>query len=111
VPGLVVRVTSKSLSGGKYYNKKGTIEDVVSLTQFTMTMEDGRLVEDAKEKHVQTAIPKVGGTVRIVMGPNKGQTGDLLERNAQKEQATIQLDSDLSAIVEPFDNVCEFRRR
>jgi len=58
-PGLVVRVASQSLGDGRYFNKKGTVEDVVSLTQFTLVMEDGKLVEDAKERHVQTALPKV----------------------------------------------------
>jgi len=110
-PGLVVRVASQSLGNGRYYNKKGTVEDVVSLTQFSLVMEDGQLVDDAKERHVQTALPKVGGTVRIVLGPNKGVCGELLERNAAKEQATIQLESDLSILCEPFDNVCEFKRR
>jgi G patch domain/KOW motif-containing protein len=110
-PGLVVRVASQSLANGKYYNKKGTVEDVVSLTQFTLIMEDGQLVDDAKERHVQTALPKVGGTVRIVLGPNKGSCGELLDRNAAKEQATVQLDSDLSILCEPFDNVCEYKRQ
>jgi len=110
-PGLVVRVASQSLANGRCYNKKGTVEDVVSLSQFSLVMEDGQLVEDAKERHVQTALPKVGGTVRVVLGPNKGVCGELLERNAAKEQATIQLDSDLSILCESYDNVCEFKRR
>jgi transcription antitermination factor NusG len=110
-PGLVVRVASQSLANGRYYNKKGTVEDVVSLTQFSLIMEDGQLVDDAKERHVQTALPKVGGTVRVVSGSNKGSCGELLERNAAKEQATIQLDSDLSIIRESYDNVCEFKPR
>lgn len=111
-PGLVVRVASQSLGNGRFFNKKGTVEDVVSLTQFSLVMEDGQLVEDAKERHVQTALPKVGGVVRVVQGPNKGVCGTLLERNSSKELATIQLDSDdMSIVQEAFDNVCEFKRR
>lgn len=108
VPHIRVRVINKRLGGGKFYNQKGRVEDVVSVSQFTLIMDTGQLlVEDVQEKDVETALPKAGGNVLILKGEHKGEIGKLLERNSATSTAAIQLESELEVIKSAFDDIAE----
>jgi len=107
VPQIRVRVINKRLGGGKYYNQKGRVDDVVSVSHFTLIMDSGQLIEQLEEKDVETALPKPGGNVLLVKGEHKGEIGKLLERNASSSTAAIQLESEMEVIKSSFDDIAE----
>jgi len=111
VPSIRVRIISTSLLGGKYYQKKARVEDVVSISKFTLVAEDGKVIEDVREKDVETALPKPGGRVRILRGSSvkkehQGQSGKLLERSSSAAKAAVQLDN-MEIVTLSFDDVAE----
>jgi len=109
-PRILVRMISKSFGNGKYYNKKANIFDVVGHNQCTIQLEDGSLVEGVKQRMLETVIPKIGGKVMVVSGPNKGMVGSLLERKKDnnKEDAIVQLLGDLSISAYSLDDVTQY---
>jgi len=107
VPHIRVRVISKSLGDGKFYQQKGKVEDVLDRSKFLLIMDNGTLVENVRQKQVETALPKAGGRVLVVGGTHKGIAGKLLERSAQQSKAVVQLDSDLQTVVVGFEDLAE----
>jgi G patch domain/KOW motif-containing protein len=66
-PNLRVRIVSKSLRGGKFYRKKGRVDDIVSSTRVSLLMDDGQLVDDVRERDVETLVPAVQGTPVLIL--------------------------------------------
>jgi len=108
VAGIRVRVISQSLCGGALYQKKGRVEDVMDSSRFIIVMDgDRKIIEGVKEKYVETALPKVGGRVRVLRGEHKGTVGALVERNSDTSMALVQTeDSDMLRI--SFDDIAEW---
>jgi hypothetical protein len=108
VAGIRVRVVSQSLCGGTLYQKKGRVEDVMDTSRFIIVMDgDRKIIEGVKEKYVETALPKVGGRVRVLRGEHKGVIGALVERNSDTSMALVQTeDSDMLRI--SFDDIAEW---
>ncbi|XP_040201066.1 G-patch domain and KOW motifs-containing protein-like, partial [Rana temporaria] len=89
---LKVRFINKHYSGGKYYISKMLVEDVVSPTSCICRTESGRILEDIKQKKLETVIPKEEGAhVMVVLGKHRGQVGRILHRDWQKSRALVQL--------------------
>jgi len=109
-PRIMVRMISKSFGNGKYYNKKVNVFDVVGHNHCTIQLEDGSLVEGVKQRMLETVIPKNGGRVMVVSGPNKGMVGTLIDRKKvdKKEDAIVQLMGDLSIKSYPLDDVAQY---
>ncbi|KAJ3364664.1 hypothetical protein GGF32_001303 [Allomyces javanicus] len=117
-PGLRVRIVSKSLAGGKYYEKKGRIVDVLPGGLSVLKLEDAArsLVDQVPQRGLETIMPAVGKTVmivRAVKGPDGtrdaqyvGQCGQVLERDRKRQQGVVQLD-DGEVVVGAFDDLCE----
>jgi len=106
----MVRIISKKLEGGKFYNKKGHIVDVVSRHKCIVQLPDG-LVEGVKQKDLETVIPKPGEKVRVVRGSDKGSLGTLFERKKNDknvECGVVQLSSDLSISVYELDDIAGY---
>ena len=95
IPGLIVRVVSKKVEGGRLYNTKVKITDVLSAFKFHAIPHDGSsttLYENLREKDIETVIPKEDGQqVAILKGDFKGEIGKILSRDKKKEQLTIQV--------------------
>jgi len=79
----------------------------VSVSQFTLVMDSGQLVEHLEERDVESALPKPGGNVLLLKGEHKGEIGRLLERNASTSIAAIQLESEMEVIKTSFDDIAE----
>jgi len=110
-PQIRVRVISKKLGGGVYYNKKARVEDVVSQSAFVVVMEEGgRLVEDVHEDDVETVVPKIGGRVMILSSSqdHRGEIGKILEKSTKKATAFVQLEGDLDIVQIGFDDIAEY---
>ena len=90
-----VRVVSQKVGQGKYFKKKGVIQDVVSHKVCLLKMdESGKILEDIKQSVLETVIPSVGKHVVVVNQSNKYRnlTGRLMEKNLKKEKVYVQLD-------------------
>jgi len=72
VPNLTVRIVSKSYRSGKYYRSRAKIVDVVSNTDCIVMLPNGTVLDDVKERMLETALPKPGGTVMVIRGRDRG---------------------------------------
>ncbi|XP_066436699.1 G-patch domain and KOW motifs-containing protein [Eleutherodactylus coqui] len=107
---LKVRFIDKRYKGGKYYNSKMLIEDVLSPTTCVCRTESGRILEDIKQDMLETVIPKdVGDYVMVVLGKHRGQVGKILHRERQKSRALVQLEGDDDdAVTFSYDVICHY---
>jgi len=107
-PHLRVRFIDKRHKGGKYYEQKFIVEDVVEVDRFTLRSDSGSLIEDICTSQVETVIPKhLNIPVCILAGKEKGRIGELMEKNKKKQTAVVKLPD--GAVYElSFDDICEF---
>uniref|UniRef100_UPI00358E12C1 G-patch domain and KOW motifs-containing protein isoform X2 n=1 Tax=Myxine glutinosa TaxID=7769 RepID=UPI00358E12C1 len=71
---LRVRFIDRSYKGGKYYNCKVTIEDVVTADKCDCRTDEGRLLEGITEVMVETIVPKNDTeSILVVLGKFKGE--------------------------------------
>ena len=90
--GLVVKVVNKGLSGGKYYKKKGAVEQVVSkYTAHVRIAESGDLLQ-LDQDDIESVIPSVGGAVQIVNGRGRGERATLLAIDERKYCVRVRLE-------------------
>uniref|UniRef100_A0A803K356 G-patch domain and KOW motifs-containing protein n=1 Tax=Xenopus tropicalis TaxID=8364 RepID=A0A803K356_XENTR len=76
---LRVRFIDKNYKGGKYYNSKMFIEDVLSPTRCSCRTESGRILDDMRQDMLETIIPKEEGEhVMVVLGKYRGMVSDIL---------------------------------
>jgi G patch domain and KOW motifs-containing protein len=115
-----VRVISSSLASGRFYNMKGVVVDFSTPERFTLRMDgSGTLVENVKQKAVETYLPKAAGKlaqgsaganwpqkVQVVKGEHRRLVGVLLEKS--KDKALVQLDQDLELVTLGFDFITEY---
>ena len=85
---------------------QGVIQDVHSLKESMLQLENGKLVEGAPQKALETCVPKVGGRVMVVLGPDAGKVGEVMEK--RHERALVQFNQDSSVQTYDFDAVCEY---
>ncbi len=110
VPGIVVRCVSKSFQGGRLYQKKLVITDLVTVDVASAVLYDdrSRLVENVTKDLVETALPQSGGVVRVVRGEFAGQMATLRERHSDKNRAVIQLEEDGNIVTCAMDDVAHY---
>lgn len=109
--GIRVRVANERWRGGRYFRLKAVVVDVVTPTRCTLLFEDGTREENVDVAWLQTALPKVGGRVVVVAGRWRGQSGSLVERQADQGVAIVRLDDDLRDRSISFDHVAELVAR
>ncbi|XP_060230570.1 G-patch domain and KOW motifs-containing protein isoform X1 [Meriones unguiculatus] len=106
---LRVRFIDKVYKGGRYYNTKMTIEDVLSPDTCVCRTDEGRFLEDVREDMLETLVPKGEGySVMVVLGPYAGKVGRLLSRDREQSQAVVQLASKKQVIELHYDAVCQY---
>lgn len=111
VPGIVVRCISKTFQGGALYQKKLVVMDMKTSDVASTVMYDDRqrIVDDISEDLVETAMPQVGGLVRVVRGSDRyGELGVLRERNSEKNKATVQMEDDGMMETFKMDDVAQW---
>merc|ERR1712179_757475 len=108
-PLLRVRCIDSKVKGGKYYNVKMEVLDVVTNESCDCRTDEGKLVEDIRTDKVETLIPKKdGGRVMVVRGERKGELGQVIGRDKGKYLATVQLYQSEEVLILDYDNVCEY---
>ena len=103
-PHIRVRVISKSFEKGKYYNKKGIVQDVSAKGVCVVKFENGRVFDgyranvDMKQRYLETYIPRSGKLVMVLVHSDKslvGQLAKLMERNDERNEALVQYEMSL----------------
>jgi DNA/RNA-binding protein KIN17 len=108
VPGLVVKVMNKKLEGGAYYKRKGLVFEVHDCG----TVGDVEMLDESKDAIrvpaalLETVIPQVGGTVRVVQGPHRGQTGTLQALKIEQFAADVLLSGKMIVSL-PYEHICK----
>lgn len=89
--GIIVKIIHKTLGDGKYYKQKGVIKKIVDVYGAKVELLDMPTTIQLDQEHLETVVPKVGGPVLIVNGPNAGCEGVLDSVNMEKFSASIKL--------------------
>jgi len=109
VPQLRVRCIDSKKRGGKYFNVKMEVVDVVTSDSCDCRTEEGKLVEDVRPDKLETLIPKrEGGLVMVVRGERRGELGRLIARDVSRYLATVQLVQSEDVLKLDYDSVCEY---
>jgi len=108
-PLLRVRCIDSKIKGGKYYNVKMEVLDVVTSDSCDCRTDEGKLVENIRTDKLETLIPKKdGGRVMVVRGESKGEIGQVIARDKVKYIATVQLYQSEDVLSLDYDSVCEY---
>lgn len=107
-PFVRVKVQSKRFRDGKYYCKKGVVEDIVHGTRCAIRLDDGQVIDDIEQADLETVIPAVGGRVMVVRGPDTGIRGVIREKDSSKQLVYVQIDDELDVLKFSMDDVAEY---
>ncbi|CAG03934.1 unnamed protein product, partial [Tetraodon nigroviridis] len=107
---LKVRFIDKDFKGGRYYNSKMLVEDVLTPTSCVCRTEEGRIVEDVQQDMLETVVPKSDSeTIMVVLGEQRGQVGRILQRDKNKCRAMVQLDRyEEKVFTLDYDTICHY---
>ncbi|XP_042306189.1 G-patch domain and KOW motifs-containing protein isoform X1 [Sceloporus undulatus] len=105
---LRVRFVDKLYKGGKYYNTKMVIEDVLKPDTCVCRTEEGRILDGIHESMLETVIPRSDSTqVMVVLGEHAGRVGRILRRDKGQSRALVQLQQDEEKLLTlEYDAVC-----
>ncbi|XP_029011686.1 G-patch domain and KOW motifs-containing protein [Betta splendens] len=107
---LKVRFIDKAFKGGRYYNSKMRVEDVLTPTTCVCRTEEGRVLDDVKQVMLETIVPKSEyDSVMVVLGEYRGQIGRILQRDKIKCRAMVQLDRyEEKVFALDYDSICHY---
>eukprot|EP01039_Chlorochromonas_danica_P006944 gene6944-7684_t len=106
-PGLRVKIVSRKL-GNNSYLQKGTILDVYKLGVATVRLDGGTILDEVKEKYLETVMPSVGGQCMVLAGEFKGEIGRLLSRDNEQQVAMLELLDSLEVVAKSMDDISAF---
>ena len=98
---ILVRIMSKNLANGKYFKRKAVVERVLH-DKFTAEVEvldsgpnqnDGGDLLRLDQDDLETVIPKVGKSVVIVNGRERGKKAKVISLNPERRVATLELET------------------
>jgi len=107
LPKIRVRIVSKKVDSGKHYKQKGIVMDVVRSGLAIIRMDSGEVLE-VKEKDLETALPKPGGNVILLLGRNRLEKGKLVERQSEKGRGLVQFYDDMNIVKVSLDDIAEW---
>tara|TARA_B110000977_G_scaffold53537_2_gene72806 strand:- start:306 stop:1757 length:1452 start_codon:yes stop_codon:yes gene_type:complete len=102
-----VRIVSKSFENGRLYLKKCTVVDVLTPRECVLEIaESGEVLTGVPQRVLETALPKRGGRVAVLMGPKAGQRGKMLDKKG--EAASVQLSDDFTIHNFKLEHIAEY---
>ncbi|KAG5282279.1 hypothetical protein AALO_G00054240 [Alosa alosa] len=107
---LRVRFIDKVFKGGRYYNSKMRVEDVLTPYTCVCRTEEGRLLDDVKQTMLETIVPKSDTDyIMVVLGQHRGQVGRILRRDKERCRAMVQLDRyEEQVFTLDYDSICHY---
>ncbi|XP_014117345.1 PREDICTED: G patch domain and KOW motifs-containing protein [Pseudopodoces humilis] len=108
---LRVRCVDRAFRGGRFYNCKMQIEDLLAPDTCVCRTDDGRLVEGLREASLETVVPRGSSDrVMVVLGEHKGKVGRILEREPERGRALVRLGRGAAPQVLPlpYDSICHY---
>ncbi|XP_019849722.1 PREDICTED: G patch domain and KOW motifs-containing protein-like [Amphimedon queenslandica] len=106
---LKVRIIDKEFNGGKYYNKKVVVIDVIRIDNCICQTEDGRLLEGLSQAMLETIVPKTDeAAVMIVSGERKREFASIIQRNSSSCQALVRVMHSDDILTLGYDELCEY---
>ena len=109
-PGIIVKVVSNRL-GDRYYKKKAQVIQVVDKYAAVIEMQESGDKLKVDQDHLESVIPNVGRSVRVVNGPYTGADAKLLLVNFDSFSCKIMIESGpyTGRVVEDvqYDEVCK----
>eukprot|EP01017_Pseudomicrothorax_dubius_P013855 TRINITY_DN1625_c0_g1_i1.p1 TRINITY_DN1625_c0_g1~~TRINITY_DN1625_c0_g1_i1.p1 ORF type:complete len:340 (+),score=93.96 TRINITY_DN1625_c0_g1_i1:38-1057(+) len=104
-----VRIISDKVNDGKYYNLKVVVTDVLDKRTFLALTPSGDVVEDLREKEIETVMPKEGELVKVLVGEHRGEIAKLLKKDKDKNKCQVQLVENLAEILSlSLDDCAEY---
>jgi len=107
-PNIRVRIISDKFRDGKLYNSKVVITDILDRYSFVAVTTKGELLEDLREKEIETVLPKEGERVKILKGEYAGKLGKLVKRDKSNDQVCIELEETGDFVKVSQDDCAEF---
>ena len=108
IPNIRVRIVTKKL-GSSYFTQKGVVIDVTHGGAFaTLQISNGQVLDKVPERYLETALPKSGGNVIVLVGRNKFAKGKLLERDSNLGNGVVQIFDDMNVITLKLDDLAEW---
>lgn len=121
--GVLVKVVSKKVlnhsslkstakcTGSDFYLRKGAVVDIArdegGARLATIRFDVGNtvyVVDNVKEKYLETVLPSAGETakapVMVLKGPHAGRCGLVLDKNHDRETVTVQLADDITELLQ-----------
>lgn len=88
---IVVKVMHKELADGRYYKRKGVVEEVIDRYAAKVQLLDSKTALKLDQEYLETVIPQAGGRVLIVNGRHRGLRGRLESLDIDRFCAQIML--------------------
>jgi G patch domain/KOW motif-containing protein len=107
-PYIRVKVQSKRFRDGKFYCKKGVVEDIVSGTRCAVRFDDGIVIDDLDQSDLETVIPPIGGRIMVVRGADIGARGIIKEKDNSREVVYVQIEDELDILKFKMDDISEY---
>jgi len=107
-PHIIVRIISKTLKDGMYYNKKARVLDVASsgVCQVELLDASKKLLDGIKERWIETVIPKPDELVMVLKGEFIGKRGSVIQ--SDNHSAIVKILETLEFKTYPLDDISEF---
>jgi len=108
-PDLRVRCIDKKYKGGKYFNEKLIVVDVVTNNSCDCRTEEGKMVQGLRTDKLETVIPRdIGGRVQIIEGKFKNEIAELLDKDKSKCRANVRLVISGKVLLKDYEDICSY---
>jgi len=107
---IVVKVMNSDLADGKYYKDKGVVKKVFDNYIGLVRMIDSGDVLKLDQSQLETVIPNIGGSLKVVNGAYRGETATLISIDADAFCVQIKLEtgSRMGNIVSAeYEDICK----
>lgn len=91
IPGIRVRIISKTIRDGQLYSSKGVVQDVLDDCSFTLLTDSRELLDFLSERDIETLIPAIGKDVMVLRDEHRSEVGKLVERDKRRNRVVVQL--------------------
>lgn len=91
--GIEVRVMNESIGGGKFFEKKGRVMEVVQEFGAMVRLFDDRVVLQLDQDDLQTVVPGTGGGVVILRGQYRGRRGTVVNWQDASDSVSVRLEA------------------